>query len=708
MIVKTNEAHSDKPQRTRKAHNKVRTGCLTCKIRRKKCDETKPACLRCTSTGRKCDGYAAAPPPLIQSSWSPNTGCTTPSAPGLAQVVATSQLPAPKLLEIDLNSGYGTSELGDMNDTETPEEEELNEFILSYDSDKTSQAGNPAVNCMITNNKRRRRGHMTNAAAPFFPRPPNFFAPGNEISDLESHCFSHFRHRTGPQFMGYFDSTIWRTYSINGALAHPVLFSVATALGAVHRRFSYGISPAAFEYCGHAARLHAKATRQLNELKSQHVNSNLIGTANPGGGGAMGLYDRDVIMVAELLLGLFEAFQGEYEQSVRHTNNGMKYLLNRPMTLCYSETKHLSVGKQPDMLYEMFYQMNTRAQALFGSPTRILVEYGDGPLPPIPSVFNDIEQARDYTFTEINWIMHVPHNVWQDSVQRSEAQNLHVSRLLQWGVAYAEMVRKNDRTPRQKRQCQLIRACRGSTYLLLYLTLYLPNESESPDEPDNTEKFDNDKDTSETQVTSATDVASVEVLSNRNLADKIISDGVMWGGVIWKGDTWNNDKQCVNVTTSTSPPATCSLWNIVEKREELKINLARIKILTDALLEENGIWSYDEHSVEWDTSIGPPRAPDKTPESSNKTRHLVKWLRTNRQNDTAMWEMLGVYGVMERLSAVEEHAVIEAIRGIIPEHIDPRWVDITCLMESRRILLRYCAPDEWGAGMVWTQQWWAF
>ncbi|KAH8652131.1 hypothetical protein BX600DRAFT_501477 [Xylariales sp. PMI_506] len=42
----------------RKGNLKVRTGCLTCKIRKVKCDETKPACSRCTSTGRKCDGYA--------------------------------------------------------------------------------------------------------------------------------------------------------------------------------------------------------------------------------------------------------------------------------------------------------------------------------------------------------------------------------------------------------------------------------------------------------------------------------------------------------------------------------------------------------------------------------------------------------------------------------------------------------------------------
>ncbi|RHZ64922.1 uncharacterized protein CDV56_106904 [Aspergillus thermomutatus] len=39
--------------------SRSRAGCLTCKIRRVKCDEEKPSCRRCRSTGRKCDGYAS-------------------------------------------------------------------------------------------------------------------------------------------------------------------------------------------------------------------------------------------------------------------------------------------------------------------------------------------------------------------------------------------------------------------------------------------------------------------------------------------------------------------------------------------------------------------------------------------------------------------------------------------------------------------------
>ncbi|KAJ4327223.1 hypothetical protein N0V84_002353 [Fusarium piperis] len=51
----------------RTGFQKVKTGCLTCKTRKVKCDETWPKCKRCTSTGRTCDGYRL--PPVGSLSW---------------------------------------------------------------------------------------------------------------------------------------------------------------------------------------------------------------------------------------------------------------------------------------------------------------------------------------------------------------------------------------------------------------------------------------------------------------------------------------------------------------------------------------------------------------------------------------------------------------------------------------------------------------
>ncbi|SPO05476.1 uncharacterized protein DNG_08163 [Cephalotrichum gorgonifer] len=44
----------------RKGSKKVRTGCITCKIRKVKCGEERPECLRCVKAGRTCDGYLDA------------------------------------------------------------------------------------------------------------------------------------------------------------------------------------------------------------------------------------------------------------------------------------------------------------------------------------------------------------------------------------------------------------------------------------------------------------------------------------------------------------------------------------------------------------------------------------------------------------------------------------------------------------------------
>ncbi|KAI0977255.1 hypothetical protein F4678DRAFT_7690 [Xylaria arbuscula] len=48
------------PIKRRATHAKARTGCLTCKRRKVKCDEAKPACARCLRSGHRCAGYEEA------------------------------------------------------------------------------------------------------------------------------------------------------------------------------------------------------------------------------------------------------------------------------------------------------------------------------------------------------------------------------------------------------------------------------------------------------------------------------------------------------------------------------------------------------------------------------------------------------------------------------------------------------------------------
>ncbi|KAE9377133.1 hypothetical protein N431DRAFT_480242 [Stipitochalara longipes BDJ] len=57
----SSEDEGRRKKRPRASKPKVKSGCITCKTRRVKCDETKPACLRCQKFGRICDGYAPEP-----------------------------------------------------------------------------------------------------------------------------------------------------------------------------------------------------------------------------------------------------------------------------------------------------------------------------------------------------------------------------------------------------------------------------------------------------------------------------------------------------------------------------------------------------------------------------------------------------------------------------------------------------------------------
>jgi hypothetical protein len=49
---------------------KSRSGCVSCKERRVKCDEEKPECKRCILAGRRCEGYSVSTP-SSRSSFSP-------------------------------------------------------------------------------------------------------------------------------------------------------------------------------------------------------------------------------------------------------------------------------------------------------------------------------------------------------------------------------------------------------------------------------------------------------------------------------------------------------------------------------------------------------------------------------------------------------------------------------------------------------------
>ncbi|KAE8548342.1 hypothetical protein EYB25_008720 [Talaromyces marneffei] len=100
MVMLEKEGDGDnKERRARTSHPKVRTGCLTCKRRHKKCDENRPSCRRCIASGRECEGYYTAPDKQVKAA--------RPVRQYVLIIPKTSlaQIPQPKLaISLSLNS----------------------------------------------------------------------------------------------------------------------------------------------------------------------------------------------------------------------------------------------------------------------------------------------------------------------------------------------------------------------------------------------------------------------------------------------------------------------------------------------------------------------------------------------------------------------------------------------------------------------------
>lgn len=603
-------------------------------------------------------------------------------------------LETPQRLEARITAS-ATDPISDSGDAE---EAEVTDFILDYVStikletptnvslDASRSLMRPSTRCFgyqeglsRADDTQKRQRLVQDVDSASIARAPSTFLRG--MSDLEVHCFSYFRHCTGPQFASYFDSTMWEAYSANLALSHPVTFACATALGAVHRRFGYGISREAFEYCAHSFKLYARAKFLLAELKVKMA-ERVIDQEQEGSN----VDNRDVVMLSEMLLGLFEGFQANYDSAVRHMNEGMRYMLNRPMKLLHSENMYCNIlPTNPEIFARFWRRIQERARRLFDSEANLLEPKvpNDGlmTLPPVPDQFATFEQARDMIFTDVHLLMHTPKHVWRNEYLRGKAQKLHVNRLLRWSVAYAETVKNMHRTNLQKQQCMLLKLTKNMAYLLLYLILYVNVYVHG-------HLVDQER----------------SALLRKSMADGNSEVEDFLETCIQNGEMAEDTKDFDDdEATAYAMP---HLWNTISRREELLSNLCRVQILGEAILDPDSIFSYLEHSCSFDSAIGPPISPQLEPEASGKTRHLVKNLIETPDKED-LYERLDVYGVAERISALEEHAVIDAVRDKIPSHINPRWVDVTCLLEQGRLLLRYCSPDEYGQGMRWTQEWWS-
>ena len=433
----------NKPKRTRKSHPKTRSGCLTCKIRRKKCGEEKPACLRCTNTGRKCDGY-----PNINK-----TGLSTPpTSPeeavdnwaDLEQVDGGSNA-ATKIL-IEKRSDIEYLEM-DTLQYEFPEEGVFDQFDVSSPSTIfTDRHHNhaPSTPCSLS----ELEYHTPLAMQPSISR----FA-----SEKDFFCFDFFCRQTNPLFTHYFETTMW-TGPMMQSCFHPAVHQAMIALGAVHRRYELGITPEAFEYCAYSMKAYSKAMVATQEVLE-----------------AGGPESVELIIILSWLMSTFEVFQGNDETAKKHVTGGLQAFFAQKFKIQESKTIRRSATLNERNLHLLFQKLEKKSEDIFGGPARILSrpEYDAGP-PDCPEHFYTLDHARDALFTQIHWNFYALEHEEKDSTTRLASQSDRITKLIQWSASYASLCKS---LTTQIMPCQgqraasfcLLRVCREMTYLLLLL-----------------------------------------------------------------------------------------------------------------------------------------------------------------------------------------------------------------------------------------------
>ncbi|KAH8666980.1 hypothetical protein BX600DRAFT_462995 [Xylariales sp. PMI_506] len=254
-----------KGRRKRAYRPKTRTGCLTCRIRRVKCDETRPACMKCTSSLRTCDGYAHVQPTTT------TTTTTAPTPPSLPRSAST-----------PTSSWSSTQLLG----SATP-------LPVSEATPWTVLAG-PAFD-------------MLHAAAATTTTSGGI--GGGPAS------FDFFVRRTCPQLAGFFGSSFWETHVLRAAQCEPAVRHGLIAIGALHRtltemRVSPGSLPPSTD------NFNAGSYR---DFALEQYNASIRALLVPDQG-------PNVCLIACVLFTCFENMRGNHAVATSHIHSGAKLL----------------------------------------------------------------------------------------------------------------------------------------------------------------------------------------------------------------------------------------------------------------------------------------------------------------------------------------------------------------------------------------------
>lgn len=332
---------------------KSRTGCLTCKKRRLKCDEGKPACRRCLTFGVSCDGYkplsaaqernlpkgsklllprqSAPPRPCSTASDSSSSRGDSMSMKIFPQVSPETQLPSPSFEPFIFQGDTESKHIWDFQ-TKTalklPSFDVFSSIGFASSSSSTSSAGStkPCSACQGLLKLGGRNNdlqiasqiqilHQTNHHDRDGPPTTLARQPTNSFFETEDEhrYFRFFSDKTVANIAGCYNPLLWNQSILQACEGESSILAAAIAVGALDLSFKTGRSSiiphhvTQQEHYQYSLRQYNKAIKQMRETVQKRQ-------------------DLRTTLLASILIIAFEIYHGNHESALDQIRSSIQLL----------------------------------------------------------------------------------------------------------------------------------------------------------------------------------------------------------------------------------------------------------------------------------------------------------------------------------------------------------------------------------------------
>jgi hypothetical protein len=198
---------------------------------------------------------------------------------------------------------------------------------------------------------------------------PKEATPFPGLTQAERRALYHFQHRTAEELPGPFRSELWSTTIMQAAQTQPAVRHAVFALASMHQYYA-GTQSLQGEY-DFSMHHYNKSIRQALRLTDPSESF-------------------ESLLLTSVMFSALDGMKGEYEQSLQHALSGLK-IITRGRQGLSEESQAV-----PDQtLPSIFLSLQTQAMDL--EDRSVFKEYPDldDKFPPLPTHFNDAEQAME-------------------------------------------------------------------------------------------------------------------------------------------------------------------------------------------------------------------------------------------------------------------------------------------------------------------------